>query len=89
MFNLTSSKSLRDQYGINHVNRAVRRCDIGLDDGSAVHQDLASYNLDHDRLSVQCLGARELDDIGGFLIAMSQTKETSDQGHRFDPSRFC
>jgi hypothetical protein len=23
------------------------------------------------------------------LIAMSQTKEVSDQGHRFDPSRFC
>ncbi len=27
--------------------------------------------------------------VNANLIAMSQTKEVSGQGHRFDPSRFC
>ena len=40
-----------------------------LADDGAVDQHLTAYDLDCNRLTVQCLGARELDNIGGFHIS--------------------
>jgi len=51
-FNPLSGRSLRHQYGVYHVDCAVRRCNVSLDDGGPVDQNLASYDLDRDRLTV-------------------------------------
>jgi hypothetical protein len=45
------------------------RPDVRLVDAGAVDQHLTAYDLDCNRLTVQCLGARELDNIGGFHIS--------------------
>ena len=51
-FNPPNSGSLWHQYGINDVNCAVFRCDVGLDDGSAVNQNLAFYDLNRYQLTI-------------------------------------
>ena len=42
LFNPPVSRSLRQQHGVNHVDGAVGRGDVGLDDGGAVDKDLAT-----------------------------------------------
>ncbi len=42
LFNPPGSRSLRQQHGVNHVDGAVGRGDVGLDNRGAVDKDLAT-----------------------------------------------